>query len=176
MTNKGWKTLKRKRRRTCRHGARRIWKLYSKRRPAGKLTWCEPPRDHLDYLWRGNIQRSSPENTGRAKNVTTLRQEKCTLRHAFGAHTFWLLILQLFKVKWIINNILSFTKGTFNNQWNFTEEKIGANFWNTLYIWKIRRTRDDGGRHTKEGGSKWCVPSKKYLLKYYVYYVLSFSI
>ena len=30
MTSKGWKALKRKRRRTCRHGVRRIWKLYSK--------------------------------------------------------------------------------------------------------------------------------------------------
>ena len=24
-------------------------KLYSKGRPAGKLTWCEPSGDHLDY-------------------------------------------------------------------------------------------------------------------------------
>ena len=30
--------LKRKRRRTCSHDVRRIWKLYSKGRPAGKLT------------------------------------------------------------------------------------------------------------------------------------------
>ena len=47
--------------------------------------------------------------------------------------TFWLLILQLFDVKWIINTIVSFTKGSFNDQWNLSEEKIGTNFWNTLY-------------------------------------------
>ena len=29
---------------------RRIWNIYSKRRPVGKLTRCELPRDHLDYL------------------------------------------------------------------------------------------------------------------------------
>ena len=71
MTSKGSKALKRKRRRTCRQGVRRIWKLYSKGRPAGKLTWCEPPRDHLDCRWQENIQRSSPQITGRAKAVTT---------------------------------------------------------------------------------------------------------
>ena len=63
MISKGWKALKRKRRRTCGHGVTRIWKLYSKRWPAGKLTWRKPPRDHLDYLWRDNIQRSSPKTT-----------------------------------------------------------------------------------------------------------------
>ena len=148
MTSKGWKALKRKRRRTCRHGVRRIWKLYSKGRPASKFTWCEPSGDHLAYRWRENIQRTSPQITGRAKAVTMLRQEKCFFRHTLGARTFytsplrkcqktqrktfWLAIFRLFNVKWIMNNILSFTKGIFNNQWNLSEEKIGTNFWNTL--------------------------------------------
>ena len=88
MTNKGWKALKRKKRRTCGHGVKRICKLYSKGRRAGKLTWCEPSRDHLDYRWQDNIQRSSPQNTGRAKRVTTLRVEKCF----FILDTLWELV------------------------------------------------------------------------------------
>ena len=148
MTSKGWKVLKRKRWRTCRHGVRRIWKLYSKGRPASKLRWCEPSGDHLDYRWPENIRRTNPKITGRAKAVTTLRLEKCVCRHTLGARTFytsplrkcqktqrrtfWLAIFRLFNVKWIMNNILSFTKGIFNNQWNLSEEKIGTNIWNTL--------------------------------------------
>ena len=50
---------------------------------------CEPPRDHLDYRRRDNIQRSSPQNTGRAKTVTTLRLEECDFGHALGARTFY---------------------------------------------------------------------------------------
>ena len=72
-----------------RHNVRRICKLYTNRRPAGKLTWCEPPRDHLDYRWRDNIQRSSPQNTGLAKTVTTLRLEKFEFRHALEACTLY---------------------------------------------------------------------------------------
>ena len=34
---------------SCKHGVRRICQLYTKGGPAGKLTWCEPPRDHLNY-------------------------------------------------------------------------------------------------------------------------------
>ena len=34
---------------SCRHGVKRICKLYTKERPNSKLRWCEPPRDHLDY-------------------------------------------------------------------------------------------------------------------------------
>ena len=89
MTSKGWKALKRKRRRTCRQGVRRIWKLYSKGRRAGKLTWCEPPRDHLDCRWQENIQRSSPQITGQAKAVTTPCLEKCVFRHSLSAGTFY---------------------------------------------------------------------------------------
>ena len=33
-----------------------------------------------------------------------------------------------------MNNMLRFTKVIFNNQWNLSEEKIGTNFWNTLYF------------------------------------------
>ena len=74
---------------SCKHGVRRICQLYTKGGPAGKLTWCEPPRDHLDYRRRDNIQRSSPQNTGRAKTVTTLRLEECDFGHALGARTFY---------------------------------------------------------------------------------------
>ena len=38
------------------------------RRTAGKLTWCEPPRDYLHYRRRNNIQRSS------LKTLDELRQ------------------------------------------------------------------------------------------------------
>ena len=107
---------------SCKHGVRRICQLYTKGGPAGKLMWCEPPRDHLDYRRRDNIQRSSPQNTWRAKTVTTLRLEECNFGHAFSPlrkcqkvykKTFWFLTFQLFNVKWIMNNILSFTKGFF---------------------------------------------------------------
>ena len=74
---------------SCKHGVRRICQLYTKGGPAGKLMWCEPPRDHLDYRRRDNIQRSSPQNTGRAKTVTTLRLEECDFGHASGARTFY---------------------------------------------------------------------------------------
>ena len=74
---------------SCKHGVRRICQLYTKGGPAGKLMWCEPPRDHLDYRRRVNIQRSSPQNTERAKTVTTLRLEECDLGHAVGARTFY---------------------------------------------------------------------------------------
>ena len=58
VTNKGWKALKRKKavHTSCRHGIRRICKLYTKGRPAGKLTWCEPPSNHLDYCWWDKTQ------------------------------------------------------------------------------------------------------------------------
>ena len=74
---------------SCKHGVRRICQLYTKGGPAGKLMWCEPPRDHLDYRRRDNIQRSSPQNTGRAKTVTTLRLEECDFGHALGTRTFY---------------------------------------------------------------------------------------
>ena len=114
---------------SCSHGVRRICHLYTKGGLAGKFTWFEPPRDHLDYRRRDNIQRSSPQNTGRAKTVTTLRLEECDFGHALGARTFytsplrkcdkthrktfWLLIFQLFNVKWMMNHILNFKKGFF---------------------------------------------------------------
>ena len=62
VSNKGWKALKRKKvvNTSWWHGIRRICKLYTKGRPAGKLTWCESSRDHIDYRWWDNIQRSSP--------------------------------------------------------------------------------------------------------------------
>ena len=74
---------------SCKHGVRRICQLYTKGGLAGKLTRREPPRDHLDYRRRDNIQRSSPQNTGRAKTVTTLRLEECDFGHALGARTFY---------------------------------------------------------------------------------------
>ena len=62
---------------------------YTKGRPAGKLTWYEHSRDHLDYRWWDNIQRFSPQNTGRAKTAITLRLQKCEYRHVLGARTFY---------------------------------------------------------------------------------------
>ena len=83
-----WREKRRCTQSSCRHGIRRIWKLYTKWRPAGKLTWYEHSRDHLDYHWWDNIQRSSPYNTGQAKAVIMLRLEKCEYRHALGAFTY----------------------------------------------------------------------------------------
>ena len=74
---------------SCKHGVRRICQLYTKGGAAGKLTWCERPRDHLDYRRRDTIQRSSPKNIGRAKTVTTLRLEECDFGHALGTRTFY---------------------------------------------------------------------------------------
>ena len=70
---------------SCKHGVRRICQLYTKRGPAGKLTWCEPPRDHLNYR-RRDIQRSRPQNTGQATTVTTLRLKNVNL------DTLWELV------------------------------------------------------------------------------------
>ena len=74
---------------SCKHGVRRICQLYTKGGLAGKLTWCEPPRDHLDDRTRDNIQRSSPQDTGRANTVTKLRLEECDFGHALGARSFY---------------------------------------------------------------------------------------
>ena len=52
---------------SCKHGVRRICQLYTKGGPAGKLTWCEPPRDHLDYRWWDN-------NDQAPKTLDELRQ------------------------------------------------------------------------------------------------------
>ena len=68
---------------SCKHGVRRIFQLYT------KLMLCEPPRDHLDYRRRDNIQRSRPQNTGRAKTVTTLCLEEFDFGRALGAHKFY---------------------------------------------------------------------------------------
>ena len=79
------KALKRKRRCTLHASivSRRICQHYTKGGPAGKLMWCERPRNHL------NIQSSCSQNTGRAKTVTTLRMEECDFGHALGACTFY---------------------------------------------------------------------------------------
>ena len=91
---KSWKAWKRKRRCTLHAGmaqkALLLCQLYTKGGLTGKLMWYEPPRDHLDYRRRDNIQRSSPQNTGRAKTVTTLRLEECDFGHALGARKFYI--------------------------------------------------------------------------------------
>ena len=89
MTNKGWKAVNRKRRRICRHGAEGFGKFIAKDDRSANSRDVKPPRDHVDYLWRDNVQRSSPKNTGRTKTVTTLRLVKCAFRHALTAHTFY---------------------------------------------------------------------------------------
>ena len=84
---------------SCRHGVRRICQLYTKGGPSDKLMWCEPPRDHLDYCRRDNIQRSSPKNTGRAKTVTMLRLEEFDFGHALGDRTFYTSLVNVRKHK-----------------------------------------------------------------------------
>ena len=56
-----------------------------------------------------------------------------------------------------MNNTLRFTKVIFNNQWNLSEEKIGTNFWNTLYyimkiMWRdLKRIRSNRFRDMQKG-------------------------
>ena len=89
MTNNGWKALKRKRRRTCGHGVRMICKIYSKGWLAGKLTWCEPFRDHLDYRWRDNIQRYSPKTLDELRQWLRFAWENVSLDTLLGARTVY---------------------------------------------------------------------------------------
>ena len=77
---------------SCKHGVKRICQLYTKGGLAGKLTRREPPRDHLDYRRRDNIQRSSPLTTGQAKTVTTLRLEECDFGHALHGSSYVLYL------------------------------------------------------------------------------------
>ena len=89
VTNKGWKTLKRKKAvyTSCRHGIRRICKLLPKDdRPANSRD-----ANPLVNIWiivdETTLQRSSPQNIGLAKTATTLHLENCEFRHAVGART-----------------------------------------------------------------------------------------
>ena len=87
---KSWKALKRKRRCTLHAGvvSEGFLNFIPKEdRPANSLD--EPPRDHLDYRRRDNMQSSCPQNIGRAKTVTMLRVEECDFGHALGACTFY---------------------------------------------------------------------------------------
>ena len=43
---------------SCKHGVRRIFQLYTKGGPAGKLMWCETSRDHLDYRRRDRLEHT----------------------------------------------------------------------------------------------------------------------
>ena len=52
-----------------------------------------PDVNTLETFWiivdeTDNIQRSGPQNNGRAETATTLRLKKCEFRHALGARTF----------------------------------------------------------------------------------------
>ena len=99
VTNKGWKALKRKRRCTLHAVVSKEFANFIVKddRPANA-------RDvnHVDYRWRDKIQRSSPQNTGRANTVTTLRLEKW---HTLGARTFYTSSLRKCQKK-IKENIL----------------------------------------------------------------------
>ena len=72
---KSWR--KRKKRCTLQTWCQRTLQTHRKGRPAGKLTWCEPHRDHLEYRWQNNIlQRSIPQNAWQAETTTALRLAK----------------------------------------------------------------------------------------------------
>ena len=89
--NKSWKSLKRKRR--CTVHARMVSEGFANFIPKEDrlANSCDvnPLRDHLDYSRQDSIQRSSPQNTGRAKTVTKLHLEECDFGHALGACTFY---------------------------------------------------------------------------------------
>ena len=112
---------------SCKHGVRRICQLYTKGGSAGKLTWCE----HLKTTWiivdETTYKDPAPKTLDELrqwlrlawKNVTLdtlcmgtrtfytspLRKWQKTYRK-----TFWLLIFYVLNVKWIMNDILTFTK------------------------------------------------------------------
>ena len=88
---KSWKALKRKR--WCTLHASMVSEGFAnfkpkEDRPANSCDLCP-----LNTIWifrrRDKIQRSRPQNTGRAKTVTTLRLEECDFGHALGARTFY---------------------------------------------------------------------------------------
>ena len=71
---------------SCKRGVRRICQLHTKGGPAGKLMWCEPPRDHLDSRRQDNIQRSSP------KTLDELSQWLCFAWKNVTLDTLWELV------------------------------------------------------------------------------------
>ena len=77
--HRGWKALKRKKRRTLQTWCQKNLQTLPKEQLAGKLTWCEPPGDHLANRWRDNVKRANPQNNGRAETATTVRLENLTL-------------------------------------------------------------------------------------------------
>ena len=86
MKSKGWKALKRKRRRTCRHGVWRIWKLYSKGDRLANSHDVNP----LETIWIIIDEKTYKEPA--PKSLDELRQ---WLRFAWKrvpVDTFWELV------------------------------------------------------------------------------------
>ena len=86
-TQKSWKALKNKRR--CTLHASIVSEGFAnfipkEDRPANSLD-LNPLRDHLDYRRGDDIERSIPQNTGRAKTVTTASPGKMRLWTRFGS-------------------------------------------------------------------------------------------
>ena len=91
VTKKSWKALKRKRR--CTLHASMVSEGFAsfipkEDRPANSGD-VSPPETIWIIVDPDNIQRSSPQNTGRANTVTTLRLEECDFADNLGARTFY---------------------------------------------------------------------------------------
>lgn len=93
-TDNNWrKAFKRKKRRTLQKRLRRG--LTRNCQTLYKRTTVQQTHlilKHVECRWRENVQRSSPQNTGRAEKATALLLEKCDLRHAREARTFYTLL------------------------------------------------------------------------------------
>ena len=118
MTNKRWKASSKRSGAHFRSGSEMVSeefaKCYTKRTTA---TANSPDLNILECHWRDSVQRSSPQNTGRAQKATQLCLEKCDLTKL--AHSIphrlenvknnkgpsWLLIFLLFNIKWKRNDI-----------------------------------------------------------------------
>ena len=86
MTSKGWKALKRKRRRTCRHGVRRIWKLYSKRHRLANSHDVNP----LETIWIIIDEKTYKEPA--PKSLDELRQWLRFAWKSVSVDTLWKLV------------------------------------------------------------------------------------
>ena len=75
---------------SCKHGVRRIFQLYTKGGPAGKLMWCEP----LETIWiivdETTYKDPAPKTLDELRQWLRFAWKNVTLdRHALGARTFY---------------------------------------------------------------------------------------
>ena len=92
VNKRSWKALKRKRR--CTLHASMVSEGFANFIPKEDQLANSCDVNPLETIWINvdettYVRRSSRQNTGRAKTVTTLRLEECDFGHALGARTFY---------------------------------------------------------------------------------------